>query len=162
MSVRVLRVCRTGPHVKIGNTLTDRFSLPCYSHERGRRIVHGTNGHKITLFIADPSPEVRASLRALAEEFPEIELVGEAADAIQATARILKQKPDVAVLDAKMPGGSGADVMGHVHQHHLATIGVILLHRDLSAAASFLASDDALELRRVLAERTMPPEETEE
>lgn len=139
--------------------------------------MNGTNGHKITLFIADPCPEVRERLRALVGEFPELELVGEAADAIQATARILKQKPDVAILDARMPGGSGADVMGHVHQHHLSTIGVILLHRNLPGATSSQPvhdtgpggfresypgeSEDFSKLRHVLSEWSESPEATE-
>ncbi len=64
----------------------------------------------IRVFLLDDHDVVREGLRFLLERQDDIEVVGEAATAAEATARIPALKPDVAVLDARLPDGSGIEV----------------------------------------------------
>jgi len=68
------------------------------------------------VFIADDSALVRERLIAMLTDVPEIEIVGEAEDVPTAITAIQRAKPDVVVLDIRMPGGSGIDVLSHVNK----------------------------------------------
>jgi PAS domain S-box-containing protein len=59
----------------------------------------------IRVLIADDEPALRHALGELVEAEPELELVGSAADAAEAAALARETRPDVAVLDVRMPGG---------------------------------------------------------
>jgi two-component system response regulator DevR len=62
------------------------------------------------VFLVDDHEMVRRGIAGLLASDPDIEIVGEAATAAQARARILVTKPDVAILDVRLPDGSGVDV----------------------------------------------------
>lgn len=62
------------------------------------------------VFLLDDHEVVRAGLRALIETTDDLEVVGEAATVRDAMTRIPLCKPDVAVLDVRLPDGSGIEV----------------------------------------------------
>jgi DNA-binding NarL/FixJ family response regulator len=64
----------------------------------------------ITVFLLDDHEVVRRGVRDLLETEPDIEVVGEAGTAASALARIPALRPDVAVLDVKLPDGDGVSV----------------------------------------------------
>jgi DNA-binding NarL/FixJ family response regulator len=64
----------------------------------------------IRVFLLDDHEVVRRGLVALLEGTGEIEVVGESGLAQEAARRIPAIRPDVAVLDARLPDGSGIDV----------------------------------------------------
>jgi two-component system, NarL family, response regulator DevR len=64
----------------------------------------------IRVFLLDDHEVVRQGLRALLESGGDIEVVGESGLAQEAAARIPALRPDVAVLDARLPDGSGIEV----------------------------------------------------
>lgn len=64
----------------------------------------------IKVFLLDDHEVVRVGLRQLLEEEPDIEVVGEASTASQARARVPALRPDVAVLDVRLPDGDGVTV----------------------------------------------------
>ena len=64
----------------------------------------------IRVFVLDDHEIVRRGLAALLDAEDDIEVVGEASTAAQARARIRAVVPDVAVLDVRLPDGSGVDV----------------------------------------------------
>ena len=64
-------------------------------------------GPLIHVLIAEDEPDVRAALVDLIDSDPEMRVVGEAADADQAIKLAADVKPDVALVDVKMPGGGG-------------------------------------------------------
>jgi two-component system response regulator DevR len=64
----------------------------------------------IRVFLLDDHEVVRQGLRALLESSGDIEVVGESGLANEAAARIPALRPDVAVLDARLPDGSGIEV----------------------------------------------------
>ncbi|CAA9376767.1 MAG: Two-component transcriptional response regulator, LuxR family [uncultured Nocardioides sp.] len=65
---------------------------------------------KIRVFILDDHDVVRQGLTFMLEQQGDMEVVGQAATAAEATARIPGLRPDVAVLDGRLPDGSGIEV----------------------------------------------------
>jgi two-component system, NarL family, response regulator DevR len=64
----------------------------------------------IRVYLLDDHEVVRRGLRDLLESDGDIEVVGESGLAQEATSRIPALRPDVAVLDGRLPDGSGIDV----------------------------------------------------
>ncbi|MDJ0335984.1 response regulator transcription factor [Salinibacterium sp. G-O1] len=64
----------------------------------------------IRVFLLDDHELVRRGIGALLSSEDDIEVVGEASTAAQALGRIRATTPDVAVLDVRLPDGSGIDV----------------------------------------------------
>jgi len=64
----------------------------------------------ITVFLVDDHELARRGIAGLLEAEHDIQVIGEAGTAAQARSRILATKPDVAVLDVRLPDGSGIDV----------------------------------------------------
>ncbi|MEU3838166.1 response regulator transcription factor [Streptomyces microflavus] len=64
----------------------------------------------IRVFLLDDHEVVRRGVRDLLGDEPDISVVGEAGSAEQALTRIPALRPDVAVLDVRLPDGNGVDV----------------------------------------------------
>ncbi len=64
----------------------------------------------IKVFLLDDHEIVRRGLRELLEAEDDLEVVGEAGTAEEALGRIPATSPDVAVLDVRLPDGSGVEV----------------------------------------------------
>jgi DNA-binding NarL/FixJ family response regulator len=62
------------------------------------------------VYLLDDHEVVRHGLRDLLEREGDLEVIGESGSAVEATHRIPALRPDVAVLDARLPDGSGIDV----------------------------------------------------
>ncbi|MEG0042121.1 MAG: response regulator, partial [Massilia sp.] len=63
-----------------------------------------------TALIADDEALMRDQLRArLHEAWPELRIVAEAANGVEAVALAAQHKPDIAFLDIRMPGMGGID-----------------------------------------------------
>ena len=68
----------------------------------------------IKVFLLDDHELVRRGIRELLESEGDIVVVGESGTAAEATRRIPALRPDVAILDARLPDGSGIDVCREV------------------------------------------------
>ncbi|MCU1595134.1 MAG: regulatory protein LuxR:Response regulator receiver [Frankiales bacterium] len=64
----------------------------------------------LRVFLMDDHEIVRQGLKSLIESEPDLEVVGEASTAAEALARVPALKPDVAVLDVRLPDGDGISV----------------------------------------------------
>ncbi|MBF6061344.1 response regulator transcription factor [Nocardia terpenica] len=64
----------------------------------------------ITVFLVDDHEIVRRGLVDLLDGDPELTVIGEAGDVSQALARIPALRPDVAVLDVRLPDGNGIEL----------------------------------------------------
>jgi DNA-binding NarL/FixJ family response regulator len=80
----------------------------------------------IRVFLLDDHEVVRRGVADLLEAEGDIEVVGESASAAEATRRIPALRPDVAILDARLPDGSGIDVCRDIRSVDPTIKGLIL------------------------------------
>jgi two-component system response regulator DevR len=80
--------------------------------------VTGSGPTAIRVFLLDDHEIVRRGIANLLSSEPDIEIVGEAGTAAEALARIPAARPDIAVLDARLPDGSGIDVCRDIRSGH--------------------------------------------
>lgn len=78
------------------------------------------------VFLLDDHEVVRAGLRELLESTGDFEVVGEASTAEEALRRIPATRPDVAVLDVRLPDGTGVEVCREVRSR-LPDLGCLML-----------------------------------
>jgi two-component system, NarL family, response regulator DevR len=93
---------------------------------------HGpvTDEQTIRVFLLDDHELVRRGLRELLEPEPDLEVVGESGSAAEALRRMPALRPDVAVLDARLPDGSGIDVCRDIRSKHPEIRALILTSFD--------------------------------
>ena len=89
-----------------------------------------TEPEKISVYLLDDHEVVRQGLRALLEGAGDITVVGESGSALEATHRIPALRPQVAVLDARLPDGSGIEVCRAVRAVDPAINALILTSYD--------------------------------
>jgi DNA-binding NarL/FixJ family response regulator len=78
------------------------------------------------IFIVDDHPLFRAGLRQVILDDDRFDLIGQAGDGQEAMAFIETHKPDLAVLDLKLPRLSGLEIAHHVQKGRLKTRVIIL------------------------------------
>jgi DNA-binding NarL/FixJ family response regulator len=106
---------------------------------------------KIRVFLLDDHEVVRRGLRDLLEDEDDIEVVGESGQALEAIARIPALRPDVAVLDARLPDGSGIAVCRQVRSVDPSIKALILTSYDDDEAlfAAILAGASGYVLKQI-------------
>ena len=77
-----------------------------------------TTEDRIAVFLLDDHEIVRRGVRELLEAGGDMEVVGEAGTAAEAMARIPATRPQVAVLDVRLPDGNGVEVCREVRSRH--------------------------------------------
>jgi DNA-binding NarL/FixJ family response regulator len=82
------------------------------------------------VYLLDDHEVVRRGLRELLEREGDIEVVGESGLAQEAARRIPALRPDVAVLDARLPDGSGIDVCREIRSQSPEIAALILTSYD--------------------------------
>jgi DNA-binding NarL/FixJ family response regulator len=87
-----------------------------------------TNNHHIRVVMVDDHPVVRAGMRAELERFPEIEVVGEAADGRAAIDLVKEKSPDVVFMDISMPGLNGLETTERISRSY-PDVKIIILSR---------------------------------
>lgn len=123
----------------------------------------------IRLALADDQTLVRQGLRRLLEFAPDVEVVAEAADGEAALTMVSRSRPDVLLLDVRMPGLDGVQVLETLRARQelpptlmLTTFNddVALLRSLKAGARGFVLKDVSLDqlledIRRVLAGGTV-------
>jgi DNA-binding NarL/FixJ family response regulator len=104
----------------------------------------------IRVLLADDQPLVRAGLRTILDEEPDIEVCGEAADGAQAITEVQRTHPDVVLMDVRMPHLDGLEATRRINAGAGAPKVVILTTFDLdeyvfaslrAGASGFLLKD---------------------
>lgn len=80
----------------------------------------------IRVLVVESQAVTRAGLRRLLESYPDLKVVGEAADGVQAASETAELGPQVVVLDAQLPGGQALEAVRQIKQLNAET-NVLLL-----------------------------------
>lgn len=121
-----------------------------------------------TIILADDHVILRQGLRALIENEPDFEIIGEAGDGLEAVALARRLKPEVVVVDVMLPGLNGLEVVRQIKKHDEKTRIVVLsmfadesyvLRALRNGASAYVLKYAAFEvlvhaIREVMAERT--------
>lgn len=78
------------------------------------------------VLIVDDSILLRERLTAMISELPGIEVIGQAESAEKAINTIRILKPDVTILDIRMPGGSGFEVLENIKRDKSTPLMIVL------------------------------------
>ena len=89
-----------------------------------------TNACTIRIAVADDHKLVREGLTALLEKDPTLKLVGEATDGLEAVELVQKSKPDVLLLDLRIPRLHGLEVLRQVRERSNTKVVVVSMHSD--------------------------------
>ncbi len=109
------------------------------------------------VFIADDSKIVCERLVMMLSELKEVEIIGQAYDVHEAIEGIWECRPHVVILDIRMPGGSGIEVLHHIQELEPVPIKIVLTNyssspyrqRCLQAGAHFFF-DKSTEFEQVI------------
>jgi two-component system NarL family response regulator len=129
------------------------------------------NQDKIRVLVADDHPVVRQGVIANVKPQRDMMVVAEAGDGVEALALIKEHSPDVVMLDLRMPGMDGLDVIAEVNNAKLESKVIIMttfeseedVHRAMKAGArGYLLKDSTQEeildaIRRVSLGETYLP-----
>jgi DNA-binding NarL/FixJ family response regulator len=144
----------------------------------------------IRVFLLDDHEIVRRGVRELIDAEDDMEVVGEAGTAAQALARIPPTRPEVAILDVRLPDGNGVEVCRDIRSEHPDVACIMLtsfsddeamMQAIMAGAAGYLLKQirgtdiveavrrvargetllDARSSQRALERMTRPPEEDE-
>ena len=77
------------------------------------------------VFITDDSEIVSKNLSEVLSGMEKIEIIGQARDPVQAVESIKRLGPDVVILDIRMPGGSGIEVLETIKKNELSPVVII-------------------------------------
>ena len=117
---------------------------------RGMTLTGGTV-EPIRVFVLDDHEVVRRGLQELLESGGDITVVGESGLAAEATRRIPALRPHVALLDGRLPDGSGVDVCRDIRSRHPEIAVLILTSYDDDEAlfAAIMAGASGYLLKQV-------------
>ena len=82
--------------------------------------------------VVDDAIVVRERLIKMFSEIPSLAIVGEAGNSFEALNIIEEKQPDVVVLDIKMPGDSGVEVLRRIKKRNSSIIVIVLTNYPLS------------------------------
>ena len=88
---------------------------------------------RIKLLIVDSQAVSRAGLRRLLESYPDLEIVGEASDSVQAVSETAELLPQVVLIDAQLPEGQSLESLRQIRQLNAETRVLLLAGQENEA-----------------------------
>ena len=82
------------------------------------------------VLIVDDTKQVRERLTALLSECSEINVIGQAGNSLEALAVVEKLAPDAVILDIRLPGKSGIQVLQEIKARYPETTVIMLTNYD--------------------------------
>jgi DNA-binding LytR/AlgR family response regulator len=90
---------------------------------------------KLRIIIADDERPAREFLKALLREFEDAELVGEAENGADAVEMIKQLKPDLALLDLRMPEVSGLEAVRLLRKSQMPLVAFVTAYDEYAVQA---------------------------
>ena len=84
------------------------------------------NKNAIRILLADDHPIFRDGVRRLLEQEDEVNIIGEASNGIECVQMLTKLKPDILLLDLRMPDKDGLAVLEEVNFESIGTRVIVL------------------------------------
>src|SRR5215213_4214826 len=88
---------------------------------------------KISVLIVDDHPPLRAGVRAMLEKTDDIYVIGEAESGDEAKKLLVELRPNIILLDLKMPGFSPAAFEKWARENYPQTVTLVLTAHDRDA-----------------------------
>jgi DNA-binding NarL/FixJ family response regulator len=85
----------------------------------GAQFIAPTATGKIRILVVDNQAVSRAGLRSLLESYADLQVIGEAADGVQAVSETLELGPQVVLMDALLPNGQSMEALKQIKQLNL-------------------------------------------
>ena len=98
----------------------------------------------IRVLIADDHDSIRSGLRAILSVDPGIVVVGEAVDGPDAIALALRLRPDVVILDNRMPGLDGVEVARRIGARGAGRPAIVYFSTEIVPGHALQPGDRAL------------------
>src|SRR6266568_640491 len=76
---------------------------------------------RVRVLVVEAQAVTRAGLRRLLESYPDLQVVGEAADGVQAVSETLELGPQVVLMDMQLPAGQSLEALRQIKQLNLDT-----------------------------------------
>ncbi|MBK9712387.1 MAG: response regulator transcription factor [Kouleothrix sp.] len=109
----------------------------------------------IRVLIADDSARTREGLRVLFATWPEITVVGEAADGQEALRLVAERRPDVVLMDLHMPVLDGMQATRQIKQQWPSITVIVLTIYAVEQSAALAAGADAFVIKGTAPERLL-------
>jgi DNA-binding NarL/FixJ family response regulator len=111
----------------------------------------GGNSASLGVFLLDDHELVRTGLRSLIEATEDLAVVGEASTVADALVRIPLTRPDVAILDVRLPDGSGVEVCREIRSRspEIACVMLTSYADDEALLAAVMAGASGYVLKQV-------------
>jgi DNA-binding LytR/AlgR family response regulator len=100
--------------------------------------------NKLRVIIADDERPAREFLKSILREFDHVEIVGEAENGADAVELIKTAKPDLAILDLKMPEVSGLEAVKMLRKSQMPLVAFVTAHDEFAVQAFELNAVDYL------------------
>jgi DNA-binding NarL/FixJ family response regulator len=111
-----------------------------------------------TILVADDNPRLRALIRRISAQQPDLRIVGEAGDGAEAIQLAHELRPDIMLMDIVMPRVNGLEAMRQIKAEHPETKVIIMtVHtEDAYRRAAEDSGADAFLLKRTLMTTLLP------
>jgi DNA-binding NarL/FixJ family response regulator len=112
----------------------------------------------VTILIVDDNPRLRALIRRFLVQEPDLHVMGEAANGLDAIRMADQLRPDIILMDLVTPGVNGLEAMRRIKMNHPATKVIITtVHRQNAYLRAAEASGtDAFLIKRTLMTTLVP------
>jgi DNA-binding NarL/FixJ family response regulator/signal transduction histidine kinase len=127
-------------HSEVGSGTIATLSLPLLRHDqsavsvkrepplRSRAVREAAveDGNFLRVVLVDDHAMVRQGLRSLLTSYPDVEIVAEAADGIEAVSVVEEYRPNVVIMDINMPKMDGIEATARIKARypHIAVVGL--------------------------------------
>ncbi len=102
----------------VHHTHTASTESPVEKPERLQKqeAFEGTEIARVRVLVVDAQAVTRAGLRRLLENYADLDVIGEAADGVQAVSETMELGPQVVIMDAQLPNGQSLEALRQIKQ----------------------------------------------